>query len=68
VSTNDSAYDDPALQALIRAYVACRLAIDALPDLPREVRSNVEEPIVALCHTVGPELERVQPGFFDRLR
>ena len=51
--------------ALIRAYVACRVAIDALPELPEEVREEAEEPLTAFCHVIGPALERVHPGFFD---
>ena len=57
--------DEAAVQALVRAYIACRLAIDALPDLPDDVRTTVEHPITVLCHTVGPALERVNPGFFN---
>ena len=56
-------YDETALQALVRAYVACRLAIDVLPQLPDDIRAAVEEPVAALCRIVGPELERVKPGF-----
>jgi hypothetical protein len=29
------------------------------------VRTTVEHPITVLCHTVGPALERVNPGLFD---
>jgi hypothetical protein len=57
---------DPEVQALIRAYVACRLAMDALPDLPAEVVLEVEDAVTRLCHTVGPALEQRYPGFFDR--
>ena len=56
---------EPEVQALIRAYVACRVAMDALPDLPREIAQEVEEAVTRLCHAVGPELERRHPGFFD---
>jgi len=55
---------DPEVQALIRAYVACRVAMDAAPDLPREILLEVEDAITRLCHIVGPELERRHPGFF----
>jgi len=58
--------DDAAIQALIRAYIACRLAIDALPDLPEDLRHEVFQPVKALCDTVGPALERRQPGCLDR--
>ncbi|HEV2593326.1 MAG TPA: hypothetical protein VGU02_15695 [Gaiellaceae bacterium] len=57
---------DAEVQALIRAYVACRVAMDALSDLPRELVLEVEDAVTKLCHTVGPELERRHPGFFDR--
>lgn len=57
---------EPDVQALIRAYVACRVAMDALPDLPPEIVLEVEEAVTRLCHTVGPALERRHPGFFDR--
>ena len=57
---------DAALQALIRAYIGCRLAMEALPDLPDDVRREVSEPVTALCHAVGPALDKLDPGFFDR--
>ena len=55
-------YDSEALNALIRAYVACRLAIEALPDLPKDIRRIVEEPVTALCDVVGPEIKRLDPS------
>jgi hypothetical protein len=55
--------EDEALHALFQAYVACRLAVDALPDLPDEIRQAVREPITALCDAVAPVLERQHPGF-----
>ena len=64
--TDDLVPIDPEVQALIRAYVACRVAMDALPDLPRSLVLEVEDAVTRLCHTVGPELERRHPGFFDR--
>ena len=57
---------DPEVQALIRAYIACRVAMDALSDLPPAIVLEVEDAVTRLCHTVGPELERRYPGFFDR--
>lgn len=62
----DLEYDDEAIQALIRAYIACRVAMDSLADLPQAARRAVEEPVTTLCHVVGPELERASPGFFER--
>jgi hypothetical protein len=57
--------DDAAIQALIQAYVACRLAIDALPDLPDDLRRRVSDPVRAVCDTVGPALDQVRPGTLD---
>jgi hypothetical protein len=62
----EPAYDDVAVQAIARAYVACRLAMEALPDLPEDLRTVVEEPIASLCRVVGPELERLRPDAFGR--
>jgi hypothetical protein len=59
---DDLALDNDAVQALINAYVACKLAMDALPHLPDDVRAAVEEPVTALCRVVGPEVERLRPG------
>lgn len=59
----EPAYDETAFEALVRAYIACRLAIEALPALPLDIREVVEEPVAALCNTIGPELERIKPGF-----
>jgi hypothetical protein len=64
--TDDLDRIEPEVQALIRAYVACRVAMDALPDLPRDVVLEVEDAVTRLCHAVGPALEQRHPGFFDR--
>jgi hypothetical protein len=64
--TDDRDHIEPEVQALIRAYVACRVAMDALSDLPREVVLEVEDAVTRLCHVVGPALEQRYPGFFDR--
>lgn len=56
----------PEVQALIRAYVACRVAMDALPELPPEIVADVDEAVTRLCHAVGPALEARHPRFFDR--
>jgi hypothetical protein len=63
----EPAYDDVAIQAIARAYVACRLAMDALPDLPEDLRQVVEPPVSSLCRIVGPELERLRPESFGRI-
>jgi hypothetical protein len=57
---------DNEVEALIRAYVACRVAMDALPDLPAEVVLEIDDAVTRLCHAVGPALEARHPGFFDR--
>jgi len=64
--TDDDEPIEPEVQALIRAYVACRVAMDALPSLPAEIRMEVDEAVTRLCHVVGPVLERRYPAFFDR--
>ena len=43
-----------AEQALVRAYVACRLALDSIADLPAETADAVTEPIRAFCHALEP--------------
>jgi hypothetical protein len=65
---SEPVYDDDAMQALVRAYIACRLAVNALADLPADLREVIEEPVTLLCQVVGPELERVNPGFLERHR
>jgi hypothetical protein len=53
---------DAAVQALIQAYVACKLALEALPHLPTDLRDAVTEPIKALCERMEPALDRLQSG------
>jgi hypothetical protein len=57
----EGVYDDDAFNGLLRAYIACQLAVESLPRLPEDVRAAVDEPIRRLCEVVGPELER-PPG------
>jgi hypothetical protein len=64
--TDDLDSIEPEVQALIRAYVACRVAMDALPHLPGQLILDVEDAVTRLCHVVGPALEERYPGFFDR--
>jgi hypothetical protein len=59
-SGTEPTYDHDAIDAIIRAYVACRLALDALPRLPDELKAVLTEPIKTLCDTLGPALERVK--------
>jgi hypothetical protein len=53
------------LQALIKLEVACRLALESLPELPRETEEALREPIQTLCDVTGRELESLQPGLTD---
>jgi hypothetical protein len=43
-----------AEQALTRAYVACKLALDSLDELPPETVEAVEEPIKEFCRNLEP--------------
>jgi hypothetical protein len=43
-----------AEQALVRAYVACQLALDSLSELPAETVEAVEEPIKEFCRQLEP--------------
>jgi hypothetical protein len=54
------------LQALIKLEVACRLALESLPQLPRETEQALREPIQTLCDVTGRELENLQPGVIDK--
>jgi hypothetical protein len=53
------------LQALIKLEVACRLALESLPELPPATEEALREPIQTLCDVTGRELERLQPGLTD---
>jgi len=46
--------------------VACRLALESLPDLPREIELALREPIESLCRLTASELERLHPGLAER--
>jgi hypothetical protein len=46
--------ESDAEQALRRAYIACKLALSTLADLPRETMEAVEEPIREFCHSLEP--------------
>jgi hypothetical protein len=58
--------DETRLQALIKMEVACRLALESLPELPRETEDALREPIETLCKVTEGELERLRPGLIDR--
>ena len=57
--------DEARLQALIKMEVACRLALESLPDLPRETEQALREPIQTLCKITERELARLRPGLVD---
>lgn len=45
----------------MQAYVACKIALDALPDLPADVREEAEQPLRDFCEVVGPALVKRFP-------
>ena len=59
-------FDESRLQALIKMEVACRLALESLPELPRETEAALREPIESLCKITEREIERLRPGLIDR--
>jgi hypothetical protein len=59
-------FDESRLQALIKMEVACRLALESLPELPRETEEALREPIGTLCQVTERELERLRPGLVER--
>jgi hypothetical protein len=61
----DPVDDDEAVDALIRAYAACRVALDALPRLPADVRRQAEEPHRRFCDAVGTPLAAAKPDLFE---
>ena len=54
--------DEPRLQPLIRMEVACQLALESLPELPRETENRLREPIQILCDVTRSELDRLRPS------
>jgi hypothetical protein len=59
-------FDESRLQALIKMEVACRLALESLPELPRETEEALRDPINTLCKITEREIERLRPGLVDR--
>jgi hypothetical protein len=59
-------FDESRLQALIKMEVACRLALESLPELPRKTEEALREPIDTLCKISQREIERLRPGLIDR--
>ena len=60
-------FEESRLQALIKMEVACRLALESLPELPTETEQALREPIETLCKVTERELERLGPGLNDRI-
>ena len=58
--------NEAKLQALIKMEVACRLALESLPELPRETEEALRKPIEIVCDVTERELERLQPGLLRR--
>jgi hypothetical protein len=63
VLTRDHAYDETALEALIKMEVACRLCLESLPRLPKESAGELQQLIEDLCNVTERELERLKPGY-----
>jgi hypothetical protein len=53
-----SASDD-AQQALVRAYIACRLALESIPNLPAETAKAVADPIREFCQKLEPFVDHL---------
>jgi hypothetical protein len=62
----DEQPSESRVQALIKLEVACRLALESLPELPRETEEALREPIQTLCDITGRELESLQLGVIDK--
>lgn len=41
-------------QALVRTYIACKLALDSVEELPQEAAQAIEVPLRELCDRLGP--------------
>jgi hypothetical protein len=56
-------FDESTLEALIKMEVACRLALESLPELPNETEQALRSPIETLCEVTERELKRLQPTY-----
>jgi len=54
---------DEKIEALIKMEVACRLALESLPQLPRETEEALRGHIETLCEVTERELKHLQPGY-----
>jgi hypothetical protein len=59
----DGHHAEKKLQALIKIEVACRLALESLPELPRETQQALRAPIEKLCELSVRALDRLEAGF-----
>jgi hypothetical protein len=55
--------DEKTLEALIKMEVACRLALESLPKLPKETEQALRRHIETLCEVTELELKRLQPAY-----
>jgi hypothetical protein len=62
VSTRPEQRRSTSADALIQAYIACKIAIDALPSLPPDVRADAEQPLRAFCKAIEPAINRHYPS------
>jgi hypothetical protein len=51
-----------AEQALVRAYVACEIALQSIRYLPAHVAADVEEPIREFCRKLEPYVNHLAAG------
>jgi hypothetical protein len=51
------------VNALIQLQFACRLAVDALPDVPASTAAALDAPVQALCDITERELDRHHPAW-----
>jgi hypothetical protein len=49
---------DPWLDAIVRLSVACRLALEALPNLDDDAQQALREPIERVCQIADSQIER----------
>jgi hypothetical protein len=59
-------YDESTTEALIKMEVACRLALESLPKIPRESEKAMREAVQTLCKVTERELKRLKLGNVGR--
>jgi hypothetical protein len=59
-------HDGTKLDALIRLEIACRLALNALPELPAETETALRAHVERLCEVTRRELDRINPGWREK--